>query len=414
MALQVVGAKRIASAELSLVAEQLWPGLGGGDLRVSTGASSDPSWVTIEQHALGLWRGDVAMVLPHHRRVATRALRQYRNLRSGKRQLERWAWGRAIATGHHALWGTIALEARRGSAAAQTTTPVQELVRSLGQQEAHFAMSVRRTANRKALLQVVDTTGATVGFAKLGRNPVSSRGVRREGQALGRLQGGNFHLKTPSILCEGEVNGHPYILIEPLPPDIYRIEKTKSGGPTTEELAAIAPVHRHAVPAQTIHFKSLIERAAALDGVANVREGLNALNILLHSVETESRLMPVAAYWHGDFAYWNTGRTATGQMWCWDFENGEDDALLGLDVLHWYASKVREQHGSIGLAHWLPQAELEDLRKCGLDASDQRILRKVYGAEIIARTLEMASLDGWSSVWAGQSHVLEIARSVAG
>src|SRR5699024_11489153 len=168
MALQLVGAKRIAPAELSSVAEQLWPGLGGGDLRVSTGASSDPSWVTIEQHALGLWRGDVAMVLPHHRRVATRALRQYRNLRSGKRQLGRWAWGRAIATGHHALWGTIALEARRGSAAAQTTTPVQELVRSLGQQEAHFAMSVRRTANRKALLQVVDTTGATVGF-EIGR-----------------------------------------------------------------------------------------------------------------------------------------------------------------------------------------------------------------------------------------------------
>src|SRR5699024_11849625 len=106
----------------------------------------------------------------------------------------------------------------------------------------------------------------------------------------------------PSMRGEGEVTARPYILIAPLPPAIYRSEKTKSGGPTTEELAAIAPVHRHAVPAQTIHFKSLIERAAALDGVANVREGLNALNTPLHSVETQSRWMPAAVYRHVDTA----------------------------------------------------------------------------------------------------------------
>lgn len=413
MVLHIVDSGDVPVSELALVAEQLWPGLGGPDLRVSAGRSGDSAWVPIERHGLALWRGRAGMVLPEDRRIAARSLAHYARLRPRRRRLIRRVWTALIASGVRGLWGSIALEARNGSHAIHTRTVVRDLREQWGATECSVAMSVRRTANRKALLQVVDGAGDTIGFAKLGWNEISSCGIRAEREALDQLDGGSESFRVPRVLRESEVNGFPYLLVEPLPDEIRRVGVDSREPPSSSEFAEISPTVRWARPGETAHVRRLVERISVLGDTLGASGGVTELGSLLGDVVSDARLMPVVARWHGDFAFWNVGRTPDGILWCWDFENSENDALLGLDVMHWHASRLRRLSGPLGLADAtaLRREAESDLRDCGLDEDQRVMVHRIYIAEIAARGLEMAASDGWDSVWATPGEIEQIARS---
>lgn len=397
------------ASELALVAEQLWPGLGDDGYRVLAEPSGDPEWRVLEQHWVVWWRGRAVMVLPLERRAASRCLSKYSRLRSPQRGMERRLWAAFVALGAPRLRGSIILEARQGVADTEACTVLSVLREVLGRSDLDFAMSVRRTANRKALLHLVGAGGATVGFAKLAWNEISSRGVLAEAQALGKRNGGTDLLRTPRVLLESETNGYPFVLLEPLPEDVRRMGVQASEQPSRDELVAIAPVVRRAAASETAHFRQLRERLRMLGGPQ-----LEGVADLLAVIESANQPVPVVSQWHGDFAYWNAGRTSDGTLWCWDFENAGTDVPLGLDVLHWHASQLRTLRGAVGLsdARALRHAAVGQLEALGVDDENLGVIHRVYILETIVRALEMATSDGWATVWATPTELSCMARSV--
>lgn len=411
--LSAIGSRRVAAPELSLIAEQLWPGLDGPDLRVLARPSGDPAWQIVERHGIASLRGSARMLLPLRRRAAARCLVSYASLRPLRRNLIRRASAVLLLLGLPGMRDQIVLEARRGSPAAEVETVAGAIRKHRGAPELEFAMPVRRTANRKALLQVIDARGAIVGFAKLGWNEASSSGVQVECEALRRLDGGGDGLRAPRVLLDAQANGFPYLLTEPLPHDLRRVGAESREPPSGSEFAAIAPFVRRAAPSETEHVRGFRKRLSALRGVLEMFGGAEALQALLEQLESDHEPMPVAAQWHGDFAFWNVARAPDGTLWCWDFEDAHSDAPMGLDVLHWHASRRRVLVGAIGIADRdaLWQASRDDFEFFGMDEMQWRRVHLVYAVELTIRSLEKVRSDGWASVWATQEELELIMRS---
>lgn len=404
MRLRLAGSRYVPSSELALVAEQLWPGLERSRLQVSLGSRVPSGAVVLERHSLLVWRKRILMVLPSNRRIAAAALRVYGGLRPRRRRAVRQALSLFIRLGMP-LKQLVVYE--RCSAGPGTRTVLTVIADRLRIERPAIAMSVRRTANRKALLQVLDQRGRTVGFVKMGWNATSSRGVEVERVALSEIDGGTDRIRTPRVLASGTVNGFPYLLVEPLPTDLYR---DGEGFPEAPELEPLFRIHRMAPVAQTGHFQRLVRRVAVLEKVPETAEVIESLTILLEEVGKRGQEMAVVERWHGDFASWNVGRTAEGTVWCWDFENGDQDALLGLDVVHWHASVLRETRGAAGLmdSDALRRNAARGLTECGLGPEEQTVVHAVYIAEVVARTLEIAAADVWSAVWASPEDLIAI------
>ena len=396
--------RELSAQEIALVAEQLWPGCSEPDFRVVVDADDSPGWVGVERHAILGRSGRIDLILPPYRRAAARALASYARLRPLRKRVGRSLLSAGIAGGVVRPHGSIRLERRSASpkpGATETVTVVQQLREAFGD-EIFVAMHVRRSANRKALLQVLDRGGRTLGFAKVARDATSTVGIANEIAALEALDGGTSTMRVPRVLLHGSSGGLPFLVTEPLPEDLRGLSPALRETPSIAEFAAVAPVARWARPAKSGHFARLGSRlqGPAMDAASDrVRRLLSGL---LPAIEGTDAPMPIGQWWHGDFAFWNTGRSPSGQLWCWDFENVEMDALAGLDAIHWHASRRRAAGGAAGLsdrAGILADAApvLSALGVGG--AAAQRVLYRVYLAEIAVRTLEMVSSDGWARVW---------------
>ena len=66
-----------------------------------------------------------------------------------------------------------------------------------------------------------------------------------------------------------------------------------------------------------------------------------AAHALLDALAGATDTLPVTSRWHGDLTWWNRARDDAGQLWVWDWESSEEDAVAGLDALHWAFSARR-------------------------------------------------------------------------
>jgi len=346
------------------------------------------------------------MILPLRRGVAMRAMMAYAGLRPLKTRLGRLLLAGLVGVGLPLPARRIVLE-ESAPGGRSPDTIVRQLRERLGR-EIDVAMHLRRTANRKALLQVMSMEGETLGFAKLARNEVTAAGIRVETSVLSEFDGGSGLVRTPRVLASGECNGLPFVMTEPLPASIRAVPMTREGAPSASEFAAVSPVTGAAAPAETGHIRRMRERLVGLRA-----EGLDGLSLdlvaeLLDDIRRFADPMPVAKRWHGDFAYWNVGRSPDGTLWCWDFENVEPDALAGLDVIHWHASRRRSESGVIGVADrdGILSDSAKTLRAFAITSPPElHVLYQTYLAEIALRTLEMAAADGWGRVWTSESEL---------
>lgn len=403
-----------ATPELALVAEQLWPTCASPDYRVVDHVGTHADWITVEQQRVIGRRGRIDVILPARRSAAARALAAYSRLRAIRPRLTRLALAGGVLLGL-VPERNVVLEARK-DIASDTVTVLRELAQTLGS-DIGAAMHVRRSANRKALLHVVNRRGDTLGYAKLARNDVSSAGIRNEIQALSELGGGTDVVRVPRVLTAGTLGDFPYLVTEPLPPRIRAVTPALGDAPSIAEFAALSPVVRSGLPRSTEHLARMHSRTDRLRQVAEVEPLLGVLDTLLGHATQSELVMPIARWSHGDFAFWNVGRTPQGQLWCWDFENVERDALAGLDVLHWHASRRRERSGveGVGDRAGILSDSLPTLRAFGVASPEKlAILYRTYIAEIVLRTLETAADDGWSRTWVSRTELIRLAEHTAG
>jgi hypothetical protein len=246
-------------------------------------------------------------------------------------------------------------------------------------------------ANRKPVLQLLTGTGETVGFAKIGVSPLTSRLVRVERDALARLdQASLAEITIPRVLHYGVWHGLDVLVLSALPTWQRRrpipaarlaasmIELARVGGLQREPLAGSDYLHR------------LRARLAGADETAEQAALMQSLDAL--TARANGTTLAFGA-WHGDWAPWNMANTGRGLM-VWDWERFTSDVPQGFDALH-YGLQAELKQAELKMWHRDPR---DAAAKCitdaphalspfGIDAVPAQITALLYLADLATRYL---------------------------
>ena len=129
---------------------------------------------------------------------------------------------------------------------------------------------------------------------------------------------------------------------------------------------------------------------------------------LVTRVTAADAVVPVTRRWHGDFAPWNRARDRDGRLWVWDWESSEEDAVAGLDALHWSFSERRPASGRNETVD-LPGC-LEDARRhlvaAGVPRGSYGLVAATYALTVLERALDLATrAGGWETLWIKPPHL---------
>lgn len=390
---------------LAHLIEQLWaPALSSGArLRVDPGPDED--WTVVESYRLVPDERHARLLIPDGPAGATAgSLRNYRGLRRPQENAIRTILAAGASAGAMAVLPRVTLEAPRPSGGPTVPDlPLPTLASALGADRVHASIGVRTGANRKATLQLVDDDGGPVGYAKFGWNRVTGEFVRAEAEALAEVGGRPAAMRAPRLLAALEYHGRPVIVTEPLPLDVRGCHRLH-GRPSAQEIYALCPIRRVARPASSQHFVGLRERLSDIArDPATAAVGGSALN-LAQRLASHTAAVPVSARWHGDLTSWNCARDRQGQLWSWDWESSEVDAVAGLDAVHWELSERRRSRGGLGER---PLTEAVGtagplLLAAGLSRRHHALVAATYALTVVERAANLARREGgWSRVWVG-------------
>lgn len=339
-------------------------------------------------------------------RVTSRLLTGYRALRNPSTRVVRGVLGSAARAGLPIARDQLLVQVRRGTG-AEAELPLAVIGQNLGQ-EVHAAVGIRSGDNRKTTLQLVDCSGRPAGYAKLGWNRTTDAAIENEVRALRTLPHDNETVKAPELTAAFSYGGHSVAVIAPLPPQVRSVARS---APSAQELFTLAPVRRHGRLSQTQQALDLHESLTRLQDSATVTDlARRALSVLTRAFSVEADAVPITERWHGDMAPWNQAREPDNTLWLWDWESSADDAIAGLDALHWADSVHRlSAAGSTSLRDHV-EAARQYLVSVGLDERDQKTVAAVYAVTMAERSCALADEAGtWDHDRQGQ---LALARLV--
>lgn len=381
-------------APLDYLIEQLWaPALNSAEVRVVVNRRENATWREAERYWLVPSVARARLLVPATRPTVTgRALTNYRNLRKANVNVARFVLGVAARCRMPISRDFVAVQVRRTAATAADFLPVSMLSAALGQ-PLFAAAGVRTGDNRKATLHLVDRAGNPVAYAKFGWNAPTDALVENEGRAL-RLVGGRPDgvTRAPRLITELNYGGHPVVVTEPLPLGARGGPKNVRR-PTPEEMYCLTPVVRHDRAWATRHFISLTARLQTRVENTDVGNLARASLTLASLIRANDHAFPVTSLWHGDFTPWNQARDRNGQLWVWDWEHSESDAVAGLDALHWASSKQRlAQHAEFNLD--LERSLIEArayLTAAGVQPRDRPTVASIYALTVVERACDFAA-----------------------
>jgi hypothetical protein len=225
-------------------------------------------------------------------------------------------------------------------------------------------------ANRKPVLQLLTSAGETVGFAKIGVNPLTIDLIRAERAALTRLQAVQLDgMRHPRVLADSSWNGLDILILSPLP--VWERRRRLTARELTTAMAELARAVgvSSAALAASEYWGQLTDRLDRLrvqgrpaatsaareqfppgltapgeNGTSRESGGLDEHGLL---PELIARLGEVAGAerltfgcWHGDLTPWNLASTQSGLL-VWDWERFSVGVPVGFDALHyWLQSRV--------------------------------------------------------------------------
>lgn len=184
----------------------------------------------------------------------------------------------------------------------------------------------RPRANRKPVLQVADTHGRTLAFAKVGHNDLTRQLVRHEADALARLgRAGLQHVHIPRLVAATSWRDLELLLMTPL--DVGPRRRPLNRERFEQAVAEIASVGgtRRARWAKTAHAAALASHVGAL-------EASDPLAVAYADLQRRDAVLSMGS-WHGDL---NPGNLVEGgdRLLVWDWERFEHEVPIGLDLLH--------------------------------------------------------------------------------
>jgi hypothetical protein len=272
--------------------------------------------------------GDPRFLLPRDRRAAVSVLRHFR---SGGTKAARYRIA-ALRTLIQVTGGWPLSRNRVAVFAAGPGTPdtIEAHLREVLGRDISLGIQLGPPrANRKPILQVLDSDGNPLAFGKLGINPLTRRLVRTEAAALREIT--DLHLpgiRVPRLVHEGEWRGSALLITTPLP-----LRDADEEVAVDSRTAAMLTLSRamgttRSRPGSSPWLVKLRERAAALthDSIrAHLLASLEHLALCVEDWEF--------GCWHGDWMAWNMAGL-DGEVLLWDWERFAGPVPLGWDALH--------------------------------------------------------------------------------
>jgi hypothetical protein len=344
--------------------------------------------------------GSPRLLLPAaQRRAAAAAMRRYGEPRSRLARLR----SRTLAAALRSGVGDFML---RDRLRVHAPDGVPTLERHLGEvlgEPVLLSMHVGPPrATRKPVLQLLTPDGRTVGFAKVGVNPLTNALVRAELDALRVLAGaGLMVIKVPEVLHHGSWRDSQILVLEPLPVWERRAPATEQRRLVAmREVAATGGLRTQ--PLCDSHFWQKLRVAVGeLPG-----EWAHAVQLALADVAAaKGHRQLTFGSWHGD---WNPGNMAVlrDRVLVWDWERYAKGVPVGFDPLH-YAVQTdityHEQPPELVVRRHLAGAG-KLLAPFGVPLQDASLVAVLYLAHLAVRYLrdrqaeagaDLGRLDSW-------------------
>ncbi|MPZ27108.1 MAG: hypothetical protein GEV12_12030 [Micromonosporaceae bacterium] len=267
---------------------------------------------------------------PRTGRAAAAAVRHATEPRSGRARAVRQLAAVALRTGAARL---PLLDRVR----VQTAGSLESYLRELFGSPIALAIHVGPArANRKPVLQLLDPTGALVGFAKLGTTSLTSRLVRAETAALTALSPLRLRQVTvPRVWHAGQWGEHRLLVQSALP--VWRPRAALAPERLALAMREVAECRGTGTGplATSSYWQRLQERVTA---VTDQPEGRTLAAATATLLSRSGRVELPYGAWHGDWSPWNMA-TLPGTVLLWDWERFTMDVPVGFDAVHYHLQR---------------------------------------------------------------------------
>jgi hypothetical protein len=193
-------------------------------------------------------------------------------------------------------------------------------------------------ANRKPVLQLLTSDGATVAFAKVGITPLTRKLVRDEREALDKIRAARLTtVIVPEVRHLDSWHGLDVLVLSALP--VWHPRRELAGGQLAAAMAEVARAAgcRRGPLADSSYWRQLPGRLAGAEPSAD-REALGQQ--LTELGPRAGQLELTFGAWHGDWTPWNMAATSDGLL-LWDWERFATGVPVGFDALHhWLQAEV--------------------------------------------------------------------------
>lgn len=230
--------------------------------------------------------------------------------------------------------GTLTGDARTGAATIES-----HLSEALGRPVLLALHIGPARANRKPVAQLLTADGRTVGFTKIGVNPLTAELVRAEARALDLLSRTTTTAMTvPAVRSAGRWQGLELLTLDALP--VWKTRAPVTGDrlvAVMREIADIAGVES-APLTSSAYWKDLNAAATALGDEPRAAQVRRALGLIGSGPEL------TYGSWHGDFALWNLA-VLPDTVLVWDWERFTTGVPRGYDALHYHFQDATATRG---------------------------------------------------------------------
>lgn len=239
-------------------------------------------------------------------------------------------------------------------------------------------------ANRKPVLQALDSHGRLLGIAKVGINPLTKGLARVEATALRTLGHCHFNeVVVPTLIAEDEWHGLSIMCQSALPISGLRTDFDRDrSNDAMREVAECLGVEE-ASWRSSVYLRGLRERFhddadgpivaladLAMDGI----ESAGADHVVRFGA------------WHGDWSKWNMAQSPTRTL-LWDWERFDTGVPVGYDALHFAFMPLLKATDRASAGVNLLDASARVLSPFGIDPVAARLVCAAYLIEIGARYL---------------------------
>ncbi|QNN54043.1 hypothetical protein [Nocardioides mesophilus] len=331
--------------------------------------------------------------------------------------------GRAVAAG---WWSGAAEPVLRARLVVGVDRRVPErqlrewlLLRHLSSRLRHEVAAVLQvrpaTPLTKPTARLIDRSGVSQGYLKVGWSPATKPLVRNEARVLWSLRGRAGDVIVPRLRDAGSWQGLDYVVTAPLPAlrrmgrspeamsrlvgSVAASEARPLGDPRRPGPAGARPDgpdqtgHRRAGADVAAYLRTLEGRLAG--AAASQPAEVAALGALLARVRRSSPRPPLGR-WHGDWVPSNVGQGRSGTV-AWDWEHSQPAVPVGFDLLHWrFQLRLAERDATLADAAAEVYDAAPQLAELGVPEQERSAVATLYLLEILTReTFVAAQGGGW-------------------